>query len=436
MGKNGGEHMKEKPDTTSAKPDARYLLSELLDAKVILADKKIGRLSDLVIVETGTFPVVKYLVVTRPFGDPSLLVPWEQVKSIEPGRVVISINDLKKYENTPAEDAILLRDHILDKKVLDTEDAEVEVVYDIRLVERNGRLFVTEVDTSKAARLRRFGLGPLARLIPSPGDKETPGDSTISWKYVQPLPTHISSFKGDVKLTVLKETLADIHPVDLADIIEELDHDQRLAVFSSLETDQASDTLEEIEPNVQRDIITSLDIGKIVPLINTMTPGQAADVLSVIPHEDAAEILTAINPDNARKVGAIMEKQEEKVIHYTSQKILKFLPDTTVEYVQNDYPRHARGKDVVMYIYVVDGSDRLLGVIDLKELLSADDKAYLSDIMTENVISLDAGSTLKEASKEFERYNFRALPVTDEDKHLIGVIPYRDVMNLTHHFLE
>ncbi|HNX17928.1 MAG TPA: CBS domain-containing protein, partial [Methanoregula sp.] len=419
------------PETKTAKPDARYLLSELLDAKVILSGKKVGRLSDLVIVETGTFPVVKYIVVSRPFGDPSLLVPWEQVTGIEPGQFVINISDIKKFETAPAEDAILLRDHILDKKVLDTEDAEVEVVYDIRLVERNGRLYVTEVDTSRKARLRRFGFGAIGRLFPAPGDKETKGDSTISWKYVQPLPTHISSFKGDVKLTVLKETLAEIHPVDLADIIEELDHDQRLAVFSSLETAQASDTLEEIEPNVQRDIIASLDTGRVVPLINMMTPGQAADVLSVIPHEDAAEILSAIHPDNARKAQAIMEKQEEKVIHYTTQKILKFLPDTTVEYVQNDYPGHARGKDVVMYIYVVDSSDRLLGVIDLKELLSADDKAKLSDIMIEMVITLNAESTLKEASQEFARYNFRALPVTDDDNHLIGVIPYRDVMNLT-----
>lgn len=437
MGKNGGEPMNEIQEPTAAKPDIRYLLSELLDAKVIHSDKKIGTLSDLVIVETGTFPVVKYLVVTRPFGDPSLLVPWELVNSIEPGRVIIGIDDIKKYEANPAEDAILLRDHILDKKVLDTEDAEVEVVYDIRLVERNCRLFVTEVDTSRAARLRRFGLlGSLARIFPSREDKESPEDSTISWKYVQPLPTHISSFKGNVKLTVLKETLADIHPVDLADIIEELDHDQRLAVFSSLDTDQASDTLEEIEPNVQRDIIASLDTARVVPLINAMTPGQAADVLSVIPHEDAAEILAAISPENAKKLRAIMEKQEEKVIHYTTQKILKFLPDTAVEHVQNDYPRHARGKDVVMYIYVVDGEDRLLGVVDLKELLSADDKAPLSAIMTEKVIALNVGSTLKEASQEFERYSFRALPVTDDDNRLIGVIPYRDVMNLTHHFLE
>jgi len=417
-----------------AKQETTHLLSELLDAKVIVKGKKIGNLSDLVIVETGKFPEVKYLVVSRSFGKLSLLVPWEQVTAFLPGSVTIDVDDIKKYETAPAEDAILLRDYILDKKVLDTEDAEVEVVYDIRLLERNGRLYVTEVDTSRSARLRRFGLGPLASLFSSGADKGE--DTSISWKYVQPLPTHISSFRGDVKLNILKEKLAEIHPVDLADILEELDHDQRVMVFSTLETDHASDTLEEIEPNVQRDIIASLSTEKVALLINTMTPGQAADILAVLPHEDAADILGALNPESARKVRSIMEKQEEKVIHYTTQKILKFPPETPVEYVQNDYPRHARGKDVVMYVYVVDREERLLGVVDLKELLSADDKALLSAIMTENVITLNTNSTLKEASQEFERYNFRALPVTDDDGHLAGVIPYRDVMNLTHHFVE
>jgi Mg/Co/Ni transporter MgtE len=167
-----------------------------------------------------------------------------------------------------------------------------------------------------------------------------------------------------------------------------------------------------------------------------MTPGQAADILSVLPHAEALAILTLVNPDNAKKIHAILEKQEEKVIHYTTQKILKFSPETTVEYVQNDYPRHARDKDVIMYIYVVSEQDTLLGVIDLKELLKADDKALLKDIMVENVISLSTESTLKEASQDFARYDFRAIPVTDEKNRLLGVIPYRDVMDLTHHFLE
>jgi CBS domain-containing protein len=422
---------------TNTKPqrsDRKFLLSEMLGAKVFLHEKKIGSLSDLMIVETGKLPEVRNFVITRPFGDPSLLIPWERIVTLEPQKLIINIDDLKKFEISPPEDAILLRDHILDKKVIDTEDAEVEVVYDIRLIERNAKLYVTEVDTSKSARLRRLGFGFMSGVL---APKEDPKDSgSISWMYIQPLPSHISSFKGDVKLKILKETLAEIHPVDLADILEELDHDQRVMVFSSLDHEQASDTLEEIEPLVQRDIIFSLSKEKVVRLINDMTPGQAADILAILPSSEAQIIIEALNAETAKKIQSIVSKQEEKVLHYTTQKILKFSPETTVEYVQNDYPRHAKGRDVIMYIYVVNGEGTLLGVIDLKELLQADDRALLRDIMVENVISLNTESTLKEASQSFARYDFRALPVTDEKNRLIGVIPYRDVMNLTHHFVE
>jgi Mg/Co/Ni transporter MgtE len=307
-------------------------------------------------------------------------------------------------------------------------------VYDIRLVLRNKKLYVTDVDTGKAARLRRLGFGFLAKILYSAADPEA--EQMIPWTCIQPLPTNIDRFKGNVKLNVLKENLSEIHPVDLADILEEMDHDQRVMVFASLDREHASDTLEEIEPKVQREIISSLSTEKVVQLINDMTPGQAADILSVLPSSEAHVILDAMNAESARKVQAIINRQEEKVIHYTTQKILKFPPDTMVEYVQNDYPRHARDKDVIMYIYVVDESDNLLGVIDLKELLQADDKAFLRDVMVENVITLSTVNTLKEAAQEFARYGFRALPVVDEENHLMGVIPYRDVMNLTHHFVE
>jgi magnesium transporter len=421
-------------NTKSQRSDRKFLLSEMLGAKVFLHEKKVGSLSDLMIVETGKLPEVSNFVITRPFGDPSLLIPWERIVTLEPQKLVINIDDLKKFEISPPEDAILLRDHILDKKVIDTEDAEVEVVYDIRLIERNAKLYVTEVDTSKSARLRRLGFGFMSGIL---APQEDPKDSgSISWIYIQPLPSHISSFKGDVKLKILKETLAEIHPVDLADILEELDHDQRVMVFSSLDHEQASDTLEEIEPLVQRDIISSLSKEKVVRLINDMTPGQAADILAILPSSEAQIIIEALNAETAKKIQSIVSKQEEKVLHYTTQKILKFSPETTVECVQNDYSRHARGKDVIMYVYVVDGEGTLLGVIDLKELLQADDRALLKDIMVENVISLNTESTLKEASQNFARYDFRALPVTDEKNRLIGVIPYRDVMNLTHHFVE
>lgn len=420
--------------TPAMSGDLEILLSDILNVPVLRSGKKIGSLNDLVIVETAKIPEVRSLYVTRSFGNPNLLIPWEYVHTLTGRGIEVTISDTKPYEAEPAEDVILLRDYVLDKKVIDLEENDVEVVYDIRLVLRNKKLYVTNVDTGKAARLRRLGLGFLAKVFYSSADPEA--EQMIPWTCVQPLPTNIGRFKGNVKLNILKENLSEIHPVDLADILEEMDHDQRVMVFSSLEHEHASDTLEEIEPKVQREIISSLSTEKVVHLINDMTPGQAADILSVLPSSEAHVILDAMNAESARKVQAIINRQEEKVLHFTTQKILKFPPETTVEYVQNDYPRHARDKDVIMYIHVVDENNHLLGIIDLRELLQADDKAFLRDIMIENVITLSTESTLKEAAKEFARYGFRSIPVVDEENRLIGVIPYRDVMNLTHQFVE
>ena len=81
-------------------------------------------------------------------------------------------------------------------------------------------------------------------------------------------------------------------------------------------------------------------------------------------------------------------------------------------------------------------NEKLIGVIDLKELLQANESALLKDIMIDNVITLSPESTLREASALFQRYGFRAIPVVDESDLIYGVIPYRDIMNLKHRFVE
>jgi len=85
-----------------------------------------------------------------------------------------------------------------------------------------------------------------------------------------------------------------------------------------------------------------------------------------------------------------------------------------------------------MYVYVVDEDRKLLGVLNGKELLHAEPSAHLSDQMTTNLITLNTESTIKDASKLFARYGFRAIPIVDERESIIGVIPYRDVMDLKH----
>jgi magnesium transporter len=156
----------------------------------------------------------------------------------------------------------------------------------------------------------------------------------------------------------------------------------------------------------------------------------------VLPAEDTRELLALLKPENASKIQSILDQQEENILNFTTLEFLKFPPDRTAGEVQEAYRTVARGIDVIMYLYIVDPADKLLGVIDIKELLMARDGDRLGDIMTETLITLSPENTLKEASLMFARYGFRAIPVTNQEGKILGVIHYRDVMDLKHRFVS
>jgi CBS domain-containing protein/sporulation protein YlmC with PRC-barrel domain len=421
--------MNEQTKISQTKFETVYFLSEIMEKKVLLRGKKIGRLSDIVIVDAEKVAEVTHIVVERSFGYPSLLIPWAKVVSIN-DFVTVDVESVEQYEGKPAETMVLLRDHILDKKVLDLDGNEVEVVYDIKLVLKNNKLYVSDVDSSRYGLLRRMGLKGLANFIYGLAKKIK--SDTIPWRYVERLPEQITSFAGDVKLKVLREKLSEIPPVDMADMLEELDHEQRMAIFRQLESDHASDTLEEIEPRVQRDLISALKKEKAAELINQMSPAQAADILSILPVADANDLIKLLDEINRNKVKMILSDKEQKNIDIATSKFIKFLPETMVQEVIDHLRNIAAGKDVIMYIYVVDEQDTLLGVVDLRELLQAKADAKLKDIMITRVRSLNAASTLYEASEMFKHYGFRAIPLIDDNNKILGVITSKDVTNLKH----
>jgi CBS domain-containing protein len=415
-------------------PDAVYFLSDLIGGKARLNGKAIGKLADVVVTEAGKVPEVTHLLIERPFGYKSLMIPWDKVDQLDTnGRALLAVGALEPYEGEPTNGQICLRDHLLDKKVLDCDDDEVEVVYDIKLAARGGRLYVTDVDCSRAAFLRRIGLKGLSNFIRSVAAKIN--DDTIPWTYVQPLPQDIGSFHGNVKLNLLKEKLPEIHPVDLADILEELEPEQRVAIFNQLDTGHASDTLEEIEPRVQRELVSSLPIERTAELVNDMTPAQAADILAALPTAESDAILERIDAEDAEKVRSLIDKHEDRILDFATTHYISFSPEATVREVMVKFREAARGADVVMYIYVTDPAGVLKGVIDIKELLQANLADTLDDIMTTNIVSLGENDTVAEASELFARYSFRAIPILGEGDLLKGAIPYRDIMQLGHRFV-
>ena len=405
--------------------EQEFFLSELIGRRVYLTSRKIGKLKDLVIQEhSGKIPEVTHLLVHRPYGDPPLLLPWDSITLISNTEIVSDIVDPDKFLLDPDANNIFLKDFILDKKILDMEDHEVEVVYDVKLVFQNGRLYASEVDFNRFRILRRMGLKKLADFL-----RKYTDDSSISWVYVQALPETIDSFKGNVKLNILKENISDIHPVDLADILEELDRDQRMAIFNALDIELASDTLEEVEPRVQRELIGSMEKDKAAELLNEMSPAKAADILSAIPSSDADEIIELVDQESKAKVQQIIEQHDENIMLYVTQSIIKRPAGTRVKEIINHYHDIAANMDVIMYVYVIE-NETLTGVVDLRDLLNADPDQQLTEIMTDNLITLGPDDTLHDAVWFFSRYSFRAIPVTDENEKLLGVVSFHHIKGI------
>jgi magnesium transporter len=164
--------------------EREFFVSEILGRKIYRRTERIGRLQDFVIQETGKLPEISHLVVSRSFGYPSLLVPWDKVALISNTEIVIDVDNLADFEKPVADGAILLKGHILDKKILDMDDHEVEVVYDVKLAFQSDKLYASEVDFSRNRLLRRMGLKKLANFF-AEHNKES---ATVSWMYVLPLP--------------------------------------------------------------------------------------------------------------------------------------------------------------------------------------------------------------------------------------------------------
>ena len=338
-------------------PDKSWFLTELIGAKVVCDGRTIGQLTDITVEEIGPIPHVRSLVVHRPFGDPQLIIPIEQITTIASRLITVDLESTAIYEHKILPEVTLLKDYLLDKKVIDTEDREVSIVYDVRIIMINKKLYVSEVDFSRYGLLRRLGFAWAAPLLNIKQD-------LVSWMYIQSLPTDISSFKGSLKLKTLRETLSDMPAVDIADIIEELDREQRALVFGGLESDHASDTLEEVDPSVQRELIATMAKDSVAQLVNQMTPAQAADILSVLSHVEKESILLHLDTHLASRVKLILERQDEDILHYTTTRILTYHPAEVVSFVHETYAENVKNKDVHTYLYIVNSDNILEGVLE------------------------------------------------------------------------
>ncbi len=403
-----------------------FLLSEMVGWKIITEKgTKLGKLKDFVIKDDPTYAEVTYVIVGRPFGDLPLKVPWSSVTKVGENEMVVQEAAGGYAELGTEEELLLLRDEILDKRVLDTNGLAVEVVYDIELLLVQNKLFIVAADSSRRALIRRLGFGRLNRGLP----KDSGIEGFIPWKYVQPLGEDLTPTKGDVRLTVAKERLGDVHPEDLADILEELSREERISVFNALDSRAAATALEATEPRVQREILASVSAERVAQMFAHLSAVEIADMISALPPDNAQELEKTISGDLASRVHQLVTKHDVPASVFAVRRILKFPGNLTVDETFTRFRKEAPAALVTMYVYVVDAEEHLRGVIDINELLQADPTSRLEDIMTESVVSVPPTAMRGAVEVLFRRYRFRAIPVVDSEGKVIGAVREKDAFS-------
>jgi CBS domain-containing protein len=403
------------------------LLSDVIGRRIRTeAGAKLGKLKDFVVKDDPMYAEVTHLIAGRPYGDPSLKVPWSQVVEVGPREIVIqNPRDNGYAEVGPDEDLLLLRDKILDKRILDTEGFAVEVVYDIQLLLVENKLFIVAADVSRRALARRLGFGRLSGGLP----KDAGLEGFIPWKYVQPLGVDLTATKGDVRLTVAKDRLREIHPEDLADILEELNREERIHIFSVLDSRAAAATLGATEPRVQREILASASAERVTQIFSHLSAAEIAQVISILPKEDAEEIQKTLSGSLRDRVHELVTQHDVPASVLAVRRFLQFPGGLTVEEAFARFRKEAPNSLVTMYVYIVDDEQRLRGVVDINELLQANPDSRLEEIMTKNVVTIAPTTMRVEVEALLRRYRFRAIPVVDEERRIVGVVREKDAFS-------
>ena len=225
-----------------------------------------------------------------------------------------------------------------------------------------------------------------------------------------------------VKLRIEHERLAEIHPSELADILEDLAPAEREAVFTSLDEEVAAETLEEVEPKLQKALLEKLDEERIADIVEEMDPGAAADLLAELPEEQSDAILEEMEPEERQEVEELLEFDENSAAGCMTTEFVYLGVDATVAQAVQALRSFDGDPESVTEVFLLDEKRMLRGAIPLARLVMAQPETRLSVLAEPRVLSCPADMNQNELAEMFDKYNLHALPVVDAQGRMVGVV--------------
>ncbi len=402
-------------------------LTELLGLKVYdLKGRRIGVVKDAALV-----PLIDPVRVDRFLiggGYAWLTVRHDQVRSISLEGIHLRDENLTPYHS----DEYMLRmaRDLLDQQVIDAQGRKVVRVNDLSFaIYRNGegdQLRIVDVDIGIRSIFRRLFQGAVSPRWIRRLQVRIPPHS-IPWEQcniLEPDP------QRRLRLNISNKLLEEMHPADLADIVEELSHEDREAIFENIDSEVAAETLTEIDPDIQASILESLETEKAADIVEEMSPDHAADVLAELEDETSEEILEEMEHEPKAEVEELLEFDEDTAGGMMNTEYVALPSHATVADALNALKENEELLENLNTLFLIDQDEHLTAAVPLARLFLHEGATPLATLAAETLIDVPVDERQDRVTELFDKYNLLALPVIGENRKLAGVITADDIISV------
>ncbi len=231
-------------------------------------------------------------------------------------------------------------------------------------------------------------------------------------------------------LASIKSVINELHPADIAEILDDLTLPEALMVFGCVEDENATEALPKISPETNRYLIENAPRERVIRLMNEMDMDDAAEMVAEMDDEDAAPLLADLDIQGAREVKELLAYPEKTAGRLMTRRFAVVQPNTSVALAFEYLRQNAEELETVNMIYVADGGGRLLGVCDMRALLTASPNASLRTVMTPEPITVTPETDQQEAARIISQYDIIAVPVVDASGRILGIVTVDDVIDV------
>lgn len=228
----------------------------------------------------------------------------------------------------------------------------------------------------------------------------------------------------------LKEMLVHSEPADIAITFDDMNERQRALLFRILPKELAAEVFVELDSDTQSKLIEGFSDSELKEVLDELYADDAADIVEEMPANVVKRILLHADPELRKDINQMLRYPPDCAGSIMTTEFVDLKRDMTVSDAFTHIRRTGMDKETIYTCYVIDSNRILLGLVSVKDLLLSDYQMQISDIMETDIISVKTTDDREYAAGLFEKYDFLAIPVVDNENRLVGIITVDDAIDV------